>query len=135
MLLHRRGGGRVEVRGGAHLERHPTVAHERGEATQLHDAVVADRDVVHDPDAVAQALGAAELERFPDGRQPEQFTGVDGDVEVLAPDEIERIEMARRPIAGLGTGDIEPDDAGVAPADRTLGDLHGSRRLAHGRHE
>ena len=45
--------------------------------------VVVDGDVVDDPHAVAQALGAAQLQRLPDRRQAEAFAGVDGEVEVL----------------------------------------------------
>ena len=96
-----------------------------------HGAVVADGDVVDDPDAVAQPLGAAELERLPDRRQPERLAGVDRDVEVLAADEVERVQMAGRPIARLRPGDIEPDDARIAPADGALGDLDRAGGLAH----
>ena len=94
-----------------------------------------DGDVVDDPDAVAEPLRARELERLPDRRQPERLAGVDRDVEVLAPDLVERIEVAGRRVALLGPGDVEPDDAGVAPADRALGDLDRAGRLAHRRDE
>src|SRR4029079_12575204 len=87
------------------------------------------------PDAVAEPLGAAELERLPDRWQPEALAGVDRDVEVLLADLVERLEVARRAVAGLGTGDVEAGDAGVSPADRALGDLDGARRLAHRRHQ
>ena len=60
---------------------------------------------------------------------------MDRDVEVLAADEVEGVEIARRRVPLLRSRDVEPDDARVAPADRALRDLHGSRRLAHGRHE
>ena len=128
-------GARMHVRGRAHLERYPPVADERGEPTQLDGAVVADRDVVDDPDAVPEPLGARELERLPDRRQPERFTGMDGDVEVLAADVLEGIEVAGRRIALLRPRDVEPDDARVAPADRAFRDLDGAGGLAHGRHE
>ena len=81
---------------------------------------------------MAQALGAAELERLPDGWQPERLAGMDRDVEVLATDVIEGVEMTGRPIAGLRPGDVEADDARVAPADGTLGDFDGPGGLAHG---
>ena len=125
----------VDVRGRAHLERHPAVADERRQPAERHRPVVVDRDVVDDPDAVAQALGAAELERLPDRRQPERLAGVDRDVEVLAPDEVEGVEVPRRPVARLGAGDVEPDDARVPPADGTRGDLDRAGGLAHGRHQ
>ena len=121
----------MDVGGRAHLERHAPVAHEGRQPPELDRAVVADGDVVDDADAVAEPLRPAELERLPDRRQAERLAGVDRDVEVLAPDEVERVEVAGRPVAGLGPGDIEADDAGVAPADRALGDLDRSGGLAH----
>ena len=89
-------------------------------------------DVVDDAHAVAQPLGAAPLERLPDGRQPERLAGVDGHVEVGAVDELERVEVAAGREARLGPGDVEADHALVAVADRQLGDLHRTRELAHG---
>ena len=91
-----------------------------------------DRDVVDDAHAVAQALGAAPLERLPDGRQAERLAGVDGDVEVGAMDELERVEVAARREARLGPGDVEADDALVAVAHGQLGDLDRAGELAHG---
>ena len=69
-----------------------------------------DLDVVHDAHAVAEALGARELERLPDRREPERLAGMDRDVEVLASDQVEGVEIAGGRIALLGTGDIEADD-------------------------
>src|SRR6185369_5813631 len=98
---------------------------------ELHGAVGEDRDVVDDADAVAEALGATELERLPDRRQTEALAGVEGDVEVLVAHLIERLEVARRAVTGLGAGDVESDDARVAPADGAFGDLDGAGGLAH----
>jgi hypothetical protein len=42
---------------------------------------------------VARAARRRELERLPDRRQPERLAGVDRDVEVLAPDVLERVEV------------------------------------------
>ena len=78
-----------------------------------------------------ETLGARELERLPDRRQPERLAGVDRDVEVRPADRLEGVEITGRRISLLGAGDIEPDDAGVAPADRAFGDLDGASRLAH----
>jgi hypothetical protein len=123
----------VNVGGWAHLERHAAVPHERGEATQLHRAVVPDPDVVDDPDAVTESLGTAELERLPDRREAERFAGVDGDVEVLAADDVERVEVAGGPVPGLGPRDVEAHHARVTPADGALGDLDRAGSLAHRR--
>ena len=43
---------------------------------------VVERDVVDDADAVAEPLGAAQLQRLPDRRQAERLAGVDRDVAV-----------------------------------------------------
>ena len=77
----------------------------------------------------------AELERLPDRRQPERLAGVDRDVEVLAADVVEGVEIAGRAVALLRAGDVEPDHAGVAPADRAFRDLDRAGGLAHRRHE
>jgi len=77
------------------------VPHEGSQGTQVDRAVVVDVDVVHDPDAVTKPLGAAPLERLPDRGQAEALAGVDGDVEVLAPDGVEGVEVAGRRVALL----------------------------------
>jgi hypothetical protein len=82
-----------------------------------------DRDVVHDPDAMTETLGATPLERLPDRGEPEALAGVDREVEVLPGDVVEGIEVAAGWEAGLRAGDVEPDDPGVAPADGELRDL------------
>ena len=123
----------VDVRRRAHLERHPPVAHEAGQAPERGASVVGDLDVVDDPHAVAEPLGAAQLHGLPDRREPERLAGVDGDVEVLRRHELERVEVARRRVAGLAAGDVEADHPGVAVAHRQLGDLGGVGGVAHGR--
>ena len=126
-----RGAG-VDVRRRAHLERHPAVADEAGQAAEDDLAVGPALDVVDDADAVAEPLGAAELHRLPDRRQPEGLAGVDGDVVVGLGDVAEGVEVAGRRRARLAAGDVEADDAGVAVAQRQLGDLDGVGRGAHG---
>src|SRR3954469_25067163 len=92
-------------------------------------------DIVFDTASMTESLGATELERFPDRWRAERLPGVDRDVEVLAANTVEGVEVAGRPVALFGTGDVEADHAGVAPADRTLGDFDRASRLAHGRHQ
>src|SRR5205085_6445479 len=48
-------------------------------------------DVVDDPDAVPEPVGAADLDGLPDARQPERLTRMDGEVEVLAVQVVERV--------------------------------------------
>ena len=71
-------------------------------------------DVVDDAHAVPEAVRAAPLDRLPDGRQPERLAGVDGEVEVLAPQVLERVQVPARREAGLGARDVEADHAVVA---------------------
>src|SRR5688500_10182922 len=111
----------MDVRRRTHLERYASVAHERRQPAELDRPVVADRDVVDDAHAVAEPLGAAPLECLPDGRKAERLAGVDRDVEVLATDVLERVQVAGRSIAGLGPGDVKTHDPGVPPADRAFG--------------
>jgi hypothetical protein len=60
---------------------------------------------------VAEPVGAAPLEGLPDRGQPEGLAGVDGEVVVLALQVLERVEVPGGREAGLGAGDVEPDDA------------------------
>ena len=132
MLLDRRGRSRLDVAGGAHLERHATVAHKRGQAAELDRSVSVHRDVVDDSRAVTESLGAAPLERLPDRRQAEALAGVDRDVEVLPLDQLERVEVPRGREAGLRPGDVETDDALVSVPHGELRGLDRAGRLAHG---
>lgn len=70
---------------------------------------------------MAKALGAAVLDRFPDGRQAEALADMDRDVEVLPVNVLEGVEVAARRPACLRAGDVEADDAVVAVADGGLG--------------
>src|SRR5580704_3961612 len=84
------GGAGLHVGGGAHLQRDAPVPDVAGQAAERGAAVAGHPDVVDDPDAVAEALGAAPLHGLPDRGQAEALAGVDGDVEVLPGDELER---------------------------------------------
>ena len=88
-------------------------------------------DVVDDPHAVAEPVGAAPLERLPDRRQPERLAGVDGEVEVLPLQVLERVQVPGGRVAGLGAGDVEADHADVAVPHRQLGDLRRPGGVAH----
>src|ERR1700682_3276245 len=98
----------------AHLEADAPVPYEPGQPAQLDGPVLGDRDVVDDAHAVPQPLRAAPLDGLPDRRQGEGFSRMDGDVEVLASDVLERIEVARGRVASLGAGDVKANDALVA---------------------
>src|SRR5213592_352856 len=113
----------MDIRRRAHLERDASVPDEGGQPTERDLTARRDLDVVDDPDAVTQPFGAAELERLPYRRQPEGLASVDGDMEVLMPDVVERLQVARRSIAGFRPRDVEAHHAGIPPAHRAFGHL------------
>ena len=131
MLGDRRGGPGLDVGGRAHLERDPLVADVRREPAELDAPVLGHGDVVDDPDAVTEPVGAAPLDRLPDRRQAERLAGVDGEVEVLALEVLERVEVPGGRVARLRAGDVEAGDPAVPPGHRERRDLHGAGRVTH----
>ncbi len=131
VLGDRRGGTRLHVGRRGELEGDPLVPHVRREPAEVGHAVVVHGDVVDDPDPVPEPVGAAPLDRLPDRRQAEGLTGVDGEMEVLPLEVLERVEVAGRGEARLGPGDVEADDPGVAPLHGELGDLARPRLVPH----
>ncbi len=79
-----------------------------------------------------QPVGAAPLERLPDGRQAERLAGVDGEVVVLALEVLEGVQVPGGRVTGLGARDVEADHAEVAVAVGEFGDLQGAGRVPHG---
>ena len=77
----------------------------------------------------------AELERLADRRQAVALAGVEGQVEARVDEATEGVGEATGRVAGLRAGDVEADGAGVAEAERHLGDLERPVLLAHGGHE
>src|SRR5262245_61009699 len=114
MLLDRRGGAGMDVRRRAHLEPGAPVPDGRGRPAETERSVRARRAAADDPDPVAEALGAGELDGLPDRRQLERFARMDRDMEVLPPDVFEGVEVAGRREALLGAGHVEADHAGIA---------------------
>ena len=94
-------------------------------------AVGSDGDVVDDPHAVPEPVGAAERDGFMDGRQPECLAGVNCEARVVASHVLECVEMPRRRVSGLRACNIEADDPLVAEPDGQFGDLAGPRRVPH----
>ena len=82
--------------------------------------------------AVAEPLGATELDGLPDRPWAVGLAGVDRDVEVLpvAVLEGEQVVVGRESV--LGPGDVEPDHADVPVGDRGPGDLEPVVEMAHG---
>src|SRR6266550_7474480 len=132
MLVERRDRAGVDVARRAELERDALVADIRGERSELHDGLIDDRHVLDEADPVPDAVRAAVLERLPDRGRTERLAGVDRDREVLAPTELERLEVGFRRMAGFLTGDVEADDALLAVSDRELGHLERVGAVAHG---
>src|SRR2546428_444374 len=96
MLVERRDRAGVDVARRAELERDALVADIRGERSQLHDGLIDDRHVLDEANPVPDAVRAAVLERLPDRGRTERLAGVDRDREVLAPAELERLEVGFR---------------------------------------
>src|SRR5690348_4940278 len=119
MLGDRRRGPGLDVRGRAHLQRYPLVTHVRREPAQRWP-LRSDLDVVDDAHAVAEPVGAAPLDRLPDRGQAERLTSVDGEVEVLPLQVLERVDVTGGRVTGLRTGDVEADHAAVTVGDREL---------------
>ena len=92
MVGDRGGGTGVHVGGGAELERNAPIADEGGQAPQSVGAVRVGGDVIDYADAVAEPLGAAELDRLPDRGRTEGLAGVDREVEVLALEVLEGLD-------------------------------------------
>ena len=88
-------------------------------------------DVVDDPHAVPEPVGPAPLDRLPDRGQAERLAGVDGEVEVLPVQVLERVQVPGGRVAGLGPGDVEADHADVAEPHGQLGDLGRAGGVAH----
>ncbi len=152
----RRGRGGLQVAARAHLQGDALVPHVGGEPAQAHptelqrrqrrrvvlvgldplgEGRAVDGDVVDDPHPVPEPIRSAPLDGFPDRRQAEGLTRVDGEVEVLATEVLERVEVTGGRVARLGPGDVEARDALVAVADRELGDLGGLGSVPHRRQQ
>ena len=56
---------------------------------------------------VADAVGSTVLDRLPDRGKPKSLPRMDGDVEILPMEELERVEMSFRP---PGSGRFDDDD-------------------------
>ena len=81
---------------------------------------------------MAETVGAAPLQRLPDRRQPERLAGVNGEVRILAAQIFERVQVTGGRETGFRAGDVEAGDLVIAKLHRQIGDLPGSRRVAHG---
>src|SRR5258705_9063036 len=103
-----------------HFERTRLAPQQRWEPAQAKGPTGILVDVVDDPHAVAEPIGAAECDGLMDGRQPEPLAGVNGEAGVVASHVLERIEMPRRRVSGLRPGDGETDHALVSVTDCQL---------------
>src|SRR2546428_405343 len=84
--------------------------------------------VLDEPNAVADPVRAAVLQRLPDRRRPEALARVNGDVEVLATAVLERREVRLRGMARFLAGDVEADHPALAVGDGQLRHLERVRR-------
>src|SRR5258705_12358582 len=100
-----------------HFERTPLVPQQRCEPAQAKGPTGILVDVVDDPHAVAQPIGAAECDGLMDGRQPERLAGVNREAGVIASHVLERVEMPRRRVSGPGAPGVETNDAPLPEPD------------------
>src|SRR5439155_1250421 len=107
------------------------ISRERGLTAQLREARLDFPVDVRDALVVTDAVRTAVLERLPDRGRTERLPGVDRDREILAPTQLERLEVGFRRMAGFLTGDVEADDALLAVSDRELGHLERVGAVAH----
>ena len=82
-----------------------------------------------------EPVGPAERNGLVDGRQPERLAGVNREASIVGSHVFECVQMARRRKAGLGTGDIKADNAGVPVADCQFGDRPRPRGMTHRGHQ
>ena len=123
----------VHVRRRAHLERDAAVAHVGGQPAELVLAVGADvmSSTMRTPWPSRSAphhCSASQIDGRPNASPAWMVAW-----KFSRCDELERVEVAGRRVAGLGAGDVEADHARVAPAHGQLGDLEAAGRGAHGR--
>src|SRR5258706_16464881 len=132
MRIERRRGAGVDVARRAELERDALVAHVSRERSEPRDAATLDGRfaprgpypcVLDEPDAVTDAVRAADLDGLPDRGGPEAPARVDGDHEVLAVAQLERLEMPLGRVAGLLSRDVEANAPAFAVGDRKAGHL------------
>src|SRR2546430_44925 len=131
MRLERRRRAGVDVAGGTELERDTLVAHIGGERSKARDTAGLDGHVLDKPYPVSDAVRAADLQRLPDGARTEALAGVDGDREVLAVAQLERVEVLLRRMPCLLARDVEADDALVAIVDGEPRHLERIGAIAH----
>lgn len=89
-------------------------------------------DVVHDAHTMPQPVGSTKCDSFVNRRQPERFTGMDGEVRVGIPHVLEGVQMTTRRIPGLGTGDVEADHTAVTESHSQFGDFTRPGGMTHG---
>ncbi len=108
MILECVHGPGLDVGTGAQFQGNPLVPHIVRERAQHRDAVVADRDVVGDPDPVSEPVRPAERDGLVNGRQTERLTRVNGEVCIAAPHVLEGVEVAAGRIPGLAPAMSNP---------------------------
>ena len=126
VLLDVRGRAGVDVAAQANLERNAFVENVLGQISHLDDLgriVAVEPDVLDQPRGVADAVGAAPLDRLPDAFLAERLAGVNRDVEILPLNVVERIDVLFGREPALFAGQIESDDTALAKIDGQFGHL------------
>jgi len=84
--------------------------------------------------AVADPVGAAGLQRLPDGFRAERLAGVNGNIEVFVADVLERFLVPFGRVSRFVAGDVEAYDAAIPVGYGQFRGFQGKRRshVAHG---
>ena len=89
-------------------------------------------DVFDQPRRVTDAVRAAPLDGLPDAFLAERFAGMNRDVEVLALDVVERVDVFLRRETAFLAGQVESDDAALAEVHGELRHLERPLQVPHG---
>src|SRR5205823_4593955 len=82
-----------------------------------------------------ESLRPTQLQGLPDRRRPEGLAGMDREVEVLAADLLEGVQVPRGRVAGFRAGDVEAAHTAIAPSHGELGDLEAPGGGSHRRQQ
>ena len=115
----------------ADFQRDPLVENVLGQVAQFHGLAIRYGDILDQPGSVADAMSPAILDGLPDRFFSKALTGVNGDVEILALNVMESVDMLFGWIAALFSSEVEPDDSALAKIDGQFRHLKRYVHVAH----
>src|SRR5260370_12936909 len=105
------------------------------EAAQLHCFAIGDSDVINQTSDVADAVGPAVLNGLPNRFFSKALAGVNGDIEILALNVVERVYVLLWRKPALFAGEIETHNAALAKINREFSHLQRDVHIAHRAHD